>query len=81
MTENELIREVFGLGSPIPALSAHQSNRPSKHQRVRSIHFILSFFLKKNDIDFPLKLFKSFARKKRNIFLIMPNVKKKLGKK
>jgi hypothetical protein len=33
LTENELVRDVFELGPPIPALSALQSSRPSKHER------------------------------------------------
>ena len=33
LTENELVRSIFGLGSPLPALDMN-SSRPSKHERV-----------------------------------------------
>jgi hypothetical protein len=32
LTENELVRSIFGLGSPLPALDMN-SSRPSKHER------------------------------------------------
>lgn len=33
LSENELIRSIFGLGAPMPSLSEMQSSRPSKHER------------------------------------------------
>lgn len=34
LSENVILREIFGLGAPIPALSALASNRPSKQERL-----------------------------------------------
>ena len=42
LTENELIRSIFGLGSPLPALDMHASSRPSKNERVRSLFMFIS---------------------------------------
>lgn len=36
LTENELIRSIFGLGSPLPALDMHSSSRPSKTERAHA---------------------------------------------
>eukprot|EP00096_Caligus_rogercresseyi_P014385 TRINITY_DN689_c0_g1_i1.p1 TRINITY_DN689_c0_g1~~TRINITY_DN689_c0_g1_i1.p1 ORF type:complete len:418 (-),score=129.87 TRINITY_DN689_c0_g1_i1:229-1482(-) len=33
MTENELIRDIFDLGAPLPILSAHNMNKPSKYEK------------------------------------------------
>ena len=41
LTENELIRSIFGLGSPLPALDMHASSRPSKTERVSSFVYIV----------------------------------------
>ena len=42
LTENELIRSIFGLGSPLPALDMHASSRPSKNERVRPLFTFIS---------------------------------------
>ena len=42
LTENELIRSIFGLGSPLPALDMHASSRPSKNERVRPLFTFMS---------------------------------------
>jgi len=33
LTENELIRDVFEMGAPMPSLSSMQTSKPSKHER------------------------------------------------
>ena len=42
LTENELIRSIFGLGSPLPALDMHASSRPSKNERVSDLFMFVS---------------------------------------
>ena len=42
LTENELIRSIFGLGSPLPALDMHASSRPSKNERVSDLFTFMS---------------------------------------
>ena len=34
LTENSMVREIFGLGAPIPAINALASTKPSKQERV-----------------------------------------------
>lgn len=45
LTENFMIREIFALGAPIPAINTLASTRPSKQERVSpDIYFLLKIF-------------------------------------